>query len=57
MDAWKLAVYFDRLSTDPSYSISGATGDLRLDSFGIVQREPAWAVFSGGRPRAIASPH
>lgn len=54
MDAWKLAAYFDRLSNDPNFSISGATGDLRIDSFGTVQRDPTWAVFSGGRPRAVA---
>jgi outer membrane PBP1 activator LpoA protein len=53
MDAWKLAAYFDRLSRDPTFSISGATGELRIDSFGTVQRQPAWAVFSGGRPRAV----
>jgi outer membrane PBP1 activator LpoA protein len=54
MDAWKLAAYYDRLSSDPAFSISGATGVLRLDSYGTVQREPTWAVFSGGRPRAVA---
>lgn len=50
-DAWKLATYLDRLLTDPSASIQGATGELRLDALGAVQRTPAWAVFSGGRPR------
>jgi len=54
MDAWKLAAYFDRLSTDPSFSISGATGELHIDGFGTVQRLPTWAVFSGGRPHAVA---
>jgi outer membrane PBP1 activator LpoA protein len=57
MDAWKLAAYFDRLSNDPAFSISGATGELRLDSFGTVQRQPTWAVFSSGRPRAVEAPH
>jgi outer membrane PBP1 activator LpoA protein len=56
MDAWQLAVYFDRLSSDPSFAVSGATGELRLDNSGIVQREPAWAVFSSGRPHAVAPP-
>jgi outer membrane PBP1 activator LpoA protein len=50
-DAWKLSAYLDRLLTDPSASISGATGELRLDAMGAVQRAPQWAVFSGGRPR------
>lgn len=51
MDAWQLAAYLDRLGSDPSFSIRGATGELSLDSFGTVQRNPGWAVFSGGRPR------
>jgi len=57
MDAWQLVAYFDRLSSDPTFSISGATGELRLDSFGTVQRRPTWAVFSGGKPRAVEAPH
>ncbi|MFT3806927.1 penicillin-binding protein activator [Arenimonas sp.] len=51
MDAWQLAAYLDRLGSDPSFSLRGATGELSLDSFGTVQRNPGWAVFSGGRPR------
>lgn len=51
MDAWQLAAYLDRLGNDPSFSIRGATGELSMDSFGTVQRNPGWAVFSGGRPR------
>ena len=51
-DAWKLAGYLDKLLTDPGASVRGATGELRLDAMGNVQRAPAWAVFSGGRPRA-----
>ena len=57
MDAWKLAAYFDRLTHDPAFSISGATGELRLDTFGTVQREPTWAVFSGGKPHAVGPAH
>ena len=33
-------------------TLPGATGDLRLDGFGVIQREPNWAVISSGRPRA-----
>jgi outer membrane PBP1 activator LpoA protein len=47
----KLSGYFDKLLSDPGASISGATGELQLDGFGSVMRRPAWAVFSGGRPR------
>jgi outer membrane PBP1 activator LpoA protein len=51
-DAWRLAAYFERLYNDPSASVRGATGLLRVDIAGPVRRVPAWAVFSGGRGRA-----
>ena len=50
-DAWRLCAWFDRLYSDPSASIRGATGSLRIDITGPVQRTPAWAVFRGGRGR------
>lgn len=50
-DAWRLAAYLDRLVSDPGAQVRGATGELSLDANGVVQRKPAWAVFSGGRPR------
>ncbi len=50
-DAWSLVGYFERLQTDPSFSLRGATGVLRLDGLGALQREPSWAELSGGRPR------
>jgi uncharacterized protein len=52
LDAWKLTAYLDRFGTDAGYTLPGATGDLRLDGFGVIQREPNWAVISNGRPRA-----
>lgn len=51
-DAWKLAAYLDQMNSNPAFTINGATGVLQLDNFGLVQREPAWAMFSGGRIRA-----
>lgn len=53
-DAWQLSAYLDRLQKDAGFTLAGATGNLRIDSMGNVQRDPAWAVFSGGRPRAAA---
>lgn len=50
-DAWSLVAYYERLQADPSFSVRGATGRLRLDSLGALQRDPAWAELSGGRPR------
>lgn len=51
MDAWKLAAFADLLARDPAAQLRGATGELQVDGFGLVQRRPAWAVFSGGRSR------
>lgn len=53
-DAWQLSAYYERLLQDPGFSVRGATGNLRVDSQGNVQRDPTWAVFSGGKPRATA---
>jgi outer membrane PBP1 activator LpoA protein len=50
-DGWQLAAWFDRLYRQPAASIRGATGVLRIDIAGPVERTPAWAVFSGGRGR------
>ncbi|KFN51293.1 penicillin-binding protein activator [Arenimonas composti] len=50
-DAWRLAAWLDHLLAQPGASVQGATGELQLDPLGVVQRVPAWAVFSGGRAR------
>lgn len=50
-DAWKLVGYFDKLNNNPGATINGVTGELGIDSQGIVQRKATWAVFSGGHPR------
>ena len=51
-DAWRLCAWFDHLYNQPTASIRGATGSLRIDISGPVRRTPGWAVFSGGRGRA-----
>jgi len=53
-DAWQLSAYLDRLQKDAGFTLGGATGNLRVDSMGNVQRDPSWAVYSGGRPRIPA---
>jgi outer membrane PBP1 activator LpoA protein len=50
-DAWSLVGYYERLQSDPAFVINGATGRLRIDSIGALQREPTWAELSGGHPR------
>lgn len=53
-DAWLLTAYLDHLGRTADGSIEGATGVLRLDGFGNVQRTPAWSTFSNGEPAPLA---
>lgn len=53
-DAWLLTAYLDHLGRSAEGSIDGATGVLRLDGFGNVQRTPAWSTFSNGEPAPLA---
>lgn len=46
-DAWLVTAYLEYLATSAE-GLSGATGVLRIDGFGNVQRTPAWSTFSGG---------
>ena len=46
-DAWLITAYLERLATSAE-AINGATGVLRIDGFGNVQRTPAWSTFSNG---------
>jgi hypothetical protein len=54
MDAWQLVAWLDRLDGDRQFRVRGATGLLSIERDGSIRREPAWAVFSAGRPRAAA---
>ncbi len=49
-DAWRIAAYLEHLATRADGQLAGATGDLRLDGFGNVVRQPAWGTFSSGTP-------
>jgi outer membrane PBP1 activator LpoA protein len=53
-DAWQLVAYMERLALDASGEIRGATGALRIDGLGNVQRTPTWSTFSGGSPVPLA---
>jgi uncharacterized protein len=46
-DAWLITAYLERLATSAD-GIIGATGVLRIDGFGNVQRTPGWSTFSNG---------
>ncbi len=47
-DAWLLTAYLEHLALSSDGQIAGATGTLRIDGFGNVQRTPSWSTFSGG---------
>jgi outer membrane PBP1 activator LpoA protein len=53
-DAWLLTAYLDYLGRTAEGSVEGATGVLRLDGFGNVQRTPAWSTFRDGEPAPLA---
>lgn len=47
-DAWLLTAYLERLALSADGEVTGATGALRVDGFGNIQRTPAWSTFSSG---------
>lgn len=48
-DAWLLTAFMERLVAGGGEAeLRGATGTLRIDGFGNVQRTPAWATFRSG---------
>ncbi len=53
-DAFRLSAYLEALALQPETVVRGATGELRMDGLGNVQRGSDWAVFSGGRARPAA---
>ncbi len=48
MDAWALMPYLKWLRKHPGSYLSGATGQLTMDSFGRIHRTPIWARFVNG---------
>ena len=53
-DAWLITAYLEKLALDANAEVRGATGTLRIDGFGNVQRTPTWSTFSGGTPVPLA---
>lgn len=47
-DAWQLTAYLEHLALNADGHVDGATGTLRIDGSGTVQRTPAWSTFSAG---------
>jgi outer membrane PBP1 activator LpoA protein len=69
-DAWNLLPWLELMRKDPDFAFPGASGTYSIDrgrsgrvgidrggsDAGGLQREPAWAVFSGGLPVPLADP-
>jgi outer membrane PBP1 activator LpoA protein len=55
-DAWNVLPWLNLMEKDPDFVFPGAVGGLRAGQDGQLSREPAWAVFSGGRPVTIDWP-
>jgi len=49
-DAWKLLPWLEIIGRDPDFGFPGQSGVYRAGYNGNLRREPAWAVFSRGRP-------
>jgi len=52
-DAWKLLPWLELIRQDPDFGFPGQSGVYRAGNNGRLRREPAWAVFSRGRPKAL----
>jgi outer membrane PBP1 activator LpoA protein len=52
MDAYRLSPYAAWLQRHTDAFVSGASGQLSVDAFGRVRRNPAWMVFDDGLARA-----
>jgi len=55
-DAWNVLPWLRLMRKDPGFVFPGRSGDYRMDTTGRLRREPAWAVFADGRPRALPPP-
>lgn len=55
-DAYRIIPYLGQLRAQPTMRLAGATGQLWMDSAGLVRRDLAWAKFRGGLPSPIPGP-
>jgi outer membrane PBP1 activator LpoA protein len=54
-DAWGLLPWLELMRKDTDFSVSGQSGIYRAGNNENLQRDPAWAVFSRGRPAPLIS--
>jgi outer membrane PBP1 activator LpoA protein len=55
-DAWNVLPWLDLMRNDGDFAFPGASGSYRMGHDGGLVREPAWAEFRGGVPRALPPP-
>ena len=55
-DAWNVLPWLDLMRSDGDFAFPGASGSYRMGRDGSLVREPAWAEFRGGVPRALPPP-
>ena len=53
IDTYRLAGNYNRLKSNPNIAINGSTGQLSLNTNGIVSFQPVWANFIEGEAVAI----
>ncbi len=51
LDAWRILPWLPLMQKDPDLRFPGSAGSLQVKANGRMHREPAWAIFSAGRPR------
>lgn len=55
-DAWGLLPWLELMRKDPDFKVNGQSGTYRSGNDANLQRDPAWAVFSRGRPALFTPP-
>jgi len=55
-DAWNILGWLELMNKDPQFVFTGASGNYRMSTSGRLQRTPAWAEFSMGRPIPLSVP-
>ena len=55
-DAWALLPWLELMRKDPDFQFGGQSGTYHSGNRANLQREPAWAVFTRGRPAPLGPP-
>ena len=55
-DAWNLLPWLELMQKDPDFSFPGQSGFYTTANQDTLQRKPAWAEFSRGRPVPLRNP-